>query len=252
MSTEQLHPHPDAVKFPPLSEQAYKALKASINDHGLQQPIEVQEGSDLLLDGRHRLRACQELACPVELRQVKIEDADVPIYTASKAARRNGLTATQKVLFALKILPSLQVGSGKKAERAASAVGISRAYVERGITLKEKAPDLFERVEGGKLGLSTAYREYRLRLDGKHEEVPKPEEAPKPDVDDDDDNDERYRIAKRFWWDLKEIAEAVGGGTNVTVPDNAIEALLDYVQGDGAEAWGQWAQQRRDARETAT
>ncbi len=249
-TTEQFQPHPHAVTFPPLSKQAYQALKESIAEHGLQQPIEVQAGgSNLLLDGRHRLRACREVECPVEVRKVKIEDAAVPIYTASKAAQRHGLTATQKVLLALELLPSLQVGSGKKATGAASAVGISRAYVERGITLKEKAPDLFERVEGGNLGLSTAYREYRLRLDGKHEEDPKPdEEDPRPD----DDNDERYRISKRFWWDLKEIADAVGGGTTGCLQDKAIEALLDFVNGDGAEAWGRWAQQHRAARETAT
>ena len=66
MSTEQkLQRHPKAATFPPLSDQAYRALKASINHHGLQQPIEVQAGSNLLLDGRHRHRACQELGRPV-------------------------------------------------------------------------------------------------------------------------------------------------------------------------------------------
>ena len=59
----------------------------SIAEHGLRQPIEVQAGSNLLLDGRHRLRACREVECPVEVRKVKIEDAAVPIYTASKAAQ---------------------------------------------------------------------------------------------------------------------------------------------------------------------
>ena len=146
------------------------------------------------------------------------------------------------MLLALELLPSLQVGSGKKATGAASTVGISRAYVERGIELKEKASDLFERVEGGELGLSAAYQEYRLRLDGKHEEDPKPN----------DDDDDRFRIAKRFWRPLKEIAEAVGGGTSVNLQDNTIEALLDFVNGDGAKAWGRWAQQRRAAREAAT
>ena len=57
MSTDQYPLHPNAAQFPLLSENAYKALKESIAEHGLQQPIEVQQGSELLLDGRHRLRA---------------------------------------------------------------------------------------------------------------------------------------------------------------------------------------------------
>src|SRR5207249_4739162 len=93
---DEYPPHAQAVVFPPLSPDRYKALKASIAAHGQQQPIEVQKGTMLLLDGRHRLRACNELGIATQVRQVDIDDGAIPIYTGAKAARRDGLTATQR------------------------------------------------------------------------------------------------------------------------------------------------------------
>jgi hypothetical protein len=45
---------------PPLSESEYKALKASIKEHGLKQLIDVDERGNIF-DGHHRYKAIQEL-----------------------------------------------------------------------------------------------------------------------------------------------------------------------------------------------
>jgi len=46
--------------LPPLSEEDYEALKADIAARGVQVPVEYDEHGNIL-DGHHRVRACQEL-----------------------------------------------------------------------------------------------------------------------------------------------------------------------------------------------
>lgn len=46
--------------MPPLSTEEYEALKADIGEHGVQVPVEMDE-SGAILDGHHRVKACQEL-----------------------------------------------------------------------------------------------------------------------------------------------------------------------------------------------
>lgn len=47
--------------MPPLSEQEYNALKASIEKNGVLVPIEIDEETGELLDGHHRQKICSEL-----------------------------------------------------------------------------------------------------------------------------------------------------------------------------------------------
>ncbi len=49
--------HPASAVWPPLSEDEFAALKASIAEHGLSDPLKVVAG-DKLIDGWQRLRAC--------------------------------------------------------------------------------------------------------------------------------------------------------------------------------------------------
>ena len=227
--------HPRAARFPAYPQAKFEALVESIRTHGQQQPIEVQMGPKprggiprmYLLDGRHRLKACRQLDIDPDYRCIKIADDQVPLYTATKAAQRDGLTATQKVLIALALMPGLQVGPGKRrADAAATAVGVSGAYVERGIELRSKAPELFERVKTGELGLSEAHREYRG--------VEKPEPT---------DDDDRFRVPEQLRPRLAEIMEAIGGETL----GDAVEALLDFAESD-PERWARWAAERRGSR----
>src|ERR1700694_5881422 len=47
--------------MPPLTAAEYAALKADIAAHGVQVAVEMDEEGHVL-DGHHRVRACQELA----------------------------------------------------------------------------------------------------------------------------------------------------------------------------------------------
>ena len=58
-------PHPYALLVPPLSEEEYDGLKADIKENGLMYPVMVDE-DDLVLDGVHRTRICDELGIPCD------------------------------------------------------------------------------------------------------------------------------------------------------------------------------------------
>ena len=59
--------------LPPLSRQDYEALKADIAARGVQVPVEYDEHGHIL-DGHHRVRACQELGIKDWPRIVRVGD----------------------------------------------------------------------------------------------------------------------------------------------------------------------------------
>jgi ParB/Sulfiredoxin domain len=167
-------PHPRAIEMPPVPDAQYKLLKAGIAAHGLKQPIPVQEGTNFLLDGSQRLRACRELNLPVKVMPIDISDDDVPEYTAAFASK-HGMTPTQKALAALAILPEFEAkakerqrqGSaklregekGKATAEAAKLVGAKPRYVELALQLKREDAEVYERVWRGELTISAGITE---------------------------------------------------------------------------------------------
>lgn len=124
-SDPQYRPHAKAVAFPSLSDEKYAALKRSIDAHGQQQPIEVQKGTIYVLDGCHRLKAIAELNAQLETAspdllikpktvEIPIADDEVPFYTGAKAVHRDDLTATQKALLALALVPAFKARAAER------------------------------------------------------------------------------------------------------------------------------------------
>lgn len=233
-------PHPNGVPMPVLPEQRYQALKASIANHGQLHPIQVLKGTHYLLDGRHRLRVLEELGMPPKVEEVDIPEDEVASYTAAEAMKRDGLTSTQKVVIAIDLLPGLEARAaerqrlgakvregekGKAAERAATLVGVSARYVEAGIKLRRTHPELFEQVRQGELALAAAQRE----ADGK-EARGKPKRL----------TDDSFCIPNYLRDRLVAATDAVGGN----VLGDGVEAMLDFIEGQGSKAWQQWAGQR--------
>jgi ParB-like nuclease family protein len=94
--------HPVAALFPQMTAEEYESLKADIAAHGQQHPIVFHDG--MILDGRTRLRACEELGIEPQMRQWEPKDCGSPVaYVASMNLHRRHLTASQRGYIAAEL-----------------------------------------------------------------------------------------------------------------------------------------------------
>ncbi|MCA9259660.1 MAG: ParB N-terminal domain-containing protein [Planctomycetales bacterium] len=174
--------HPAAAAVPPMQDDQFSALVESVRELGLLVPIELLD--DQVIDGRHRLRACEQLGIePVYV------DADLAGLTpeeyvyALNYARRH-LTPSQLACKAVEEeLPKFEAeakerqgkrndlaehggtistkseNDSKARDKAAAVVGVNPRYVSDAKRVKEKDPALFERVKAGEVTLPQAKRE---------------------------------------------------------------------------------------------
>ncbi len=103
---KELKVHPDVKAVPGLARDEYEALMADITDSGIQHPLTVDRGGQVL-DGRHRLRAALEL----DLEQVPVfveEEVASPIlYALRSALKQRNLSKSGKVLTLFLAHPDL-------------------------------------------------------------------------------------------------------------------------------------------------
>lgn len=89
--------HPAAAIFPLMEGAEFDALVEDIRAHGLREPVVVHDG--LVLDGRNRLRACEQVGlAPVTT--TWDGDGSPEDYVVSKNLHRRHLTDSQRGLIA--------------------------------------------------------------------------------------------------------------------------------------------------------
>jgi ParB-like chromosome segregation protein Spo0J len=178
MARKKYRFHPACTVFPQLSDDELKDLADDIAANGLRNPIVVWRGK--ILDGRNRYLACE--IAEVEPRFTEFEGDDPIGWVISQNLQRRHLTASQKALVALDVLPLLEKeakqrqrraneyrgnghsaqkcaernGKGKAAEAAARIVGASPRYIEMVKSVKQKAPELVDQIRTGELSVSEA------------------------------------------------------------------------------------------------
>lgn len=92
--------HPVASIFPEMSQEEFDNLKSDIEANGQRESIVYW--NQMLIDGRHRLRACQELG--IEPMECELEpDADPVAYALSCNLHRRHLSTTQRSLVASRL-----------------------------------------------------------------------------------------------------------------------------------------------------
>ena len=96
----QLDVHPLAQIFPPMSEEAFKALVDDIKENGLREPIIIHDGQ--VLDGRNRYRACSELGIEPITRAWDRRGTALS-FVISKNLHRRHLNESQRAMVAAKI-----------------------------------------------------------------------------------------------------------------------------------------------------
>ena len=179
MARKKYRFHPACTVFPQLSDDELHDLADDIAVNGLRNPIVLWQGK--ILDGRNRYLACK--IAEVEPRFTEFEGDDPIGWVISQNLQRRHLTASQKAVVALDLLPMLEKeakqrqrrsneyrgngrlaknyadrnGKGKAAEAAAKIVGASSRYVEMVKSVKQKAPELLDQIRDG-LSVSEAVK----------------------------------------------------------------------------------------------
>ncbi|KKL87792.1 hypothetical protein LCGC14_1931140, partial [marine sediment metagenome] len=142
--------------------------KNDIEERGQLVPI-VVKGSEVI-DGRKRLRACEELEIDVQVIEVAPDDDPEtlarslnelrthysPSQLAMMAARRTNLKRGQTV-YRPGTIAELSDGGPRSAKQVANEVGVGRALVQEAKSvLRDAVPEVIQAVEAGKLTLHAA------------------------------------------------------------------------------------------------
>jgi hypothetical protein len=184
---KELAIHPIAEAFPRMSDAEYAELKASIKERGVEVPAWTYQGK--LIDGLNRYRACEDLGIELPTREWEGKGSLVDFVMSQNVHRRH-LTSSQRATLAVDVMPFLKQeaeerqkcgksadgkrggrrkknlpqivgeGSGKPdkhqgeaAVRAAQLAGTNPEYVRKAQQVKEKDPELFDKVRAGTLTL---------------------------------------------------------------------------------------------------
>ena len=158
--------HPAADAFPLLNEADLDVLAKDIKSNGLQLAVIVQKtkaGEVLVLDGRNRLRACEQAGVEPLVRHVNPSLDAVKVIVSANLQRRHQ-NPSQRAIAGARLA---NIGSrgrpGKNASleaisqsAAAELVGVSRASLQRAATIIAD-PILAPAVDGGQVSVNDAY-----------------------------------------------------------------------------------------------
>lgn len=156
-----------------MAPDDYQALKASIEDIGVQNPITLYEG--MVIDGWHRYSAASDLMmdCP----SVELGDADPRAFVLAQNKTRRHATQAQMALATAAVYQWTPAGTNqhtkkrvgtqcppsKTANELAAAAGVGVRTIKQAKVVQAKAiPEVAQAVRDGKLGLAKASAIARL------------------------------------------------------------------------------------------
>lgn len=157
----QLAAHPAADLFPLMSSADFDALAADMKLNGQIEPIVVHDG--MILDGRHRYRACLLLGLqPVTTEWNGIGTPEA--FAISKNLHRRQLDPSQRAMVAAAFATlkrggdqSAKLRNGLTAAALSKMFNVSTRSIETARVVRAKgAPELLEAVRCGAMKVSTA------------------------------------------------------------------------------------------------
>ncbi|WP_408951459.1 ParB/RepB/Spo0J family partition protein [Lysobacter sp. Hz 25] len=154
--------HPLCLALPDMSSEAFKALVEDVRRNGQLRDIVLHEG--MILDGRHRYRACLE--CGTEPRMVEFSGGDPIAFVISENVARRHLSESQRAMVAAH-LASLEKGQTLRSAnlpispvtqpQAAEMLGVSERTVRKAQDVRKSGtPTLVTKVEAGDITVSEA------------------------------------------------------------------------------------------------
>jgi hypothetical protein len=114
--------HPLADAFPLLEGDEYEHFKQDIELNGLQFPVIMLDG--LILDGRNRWRACQDLGIPH--REKRFDGDDPAAYVWSANATRRHLSKSQLAIARATLVTATHGGDRKSEDFKSSSRALER------------------------------------------------------------------------------------------------------------------------------
>ena len=166
----ELGVHPAADVFPMMSHADYIELRDSIAANGQREPIVVDDAG-LILDGRNRVKACDELGIEID---VYVYRGDDPVgLVMDLNLHRRHLSTSQRAMVAAKLA---NLGPGRPSETAANEavsqedaaemLGVSRGSVQRAAQVENAdQPELSRMVSEDEVTVSAAVKFTKLDKD---------------------------------------------------------------------------------------
>ena len=177
--------HPVADKFPLLLGHDYEELVRDIRDHGQLHPVVIHENQ--LLDGRNRVRACDELnIAPVEIEWDAPDGVTAGEWIVSTNLQRRHLTSQQRAMIAADpdILDVLEAEARERQahgltthgkslkqkiaeatqsrDEAAKTFQTNHQYVQDAKKIRKRKPELVEPVINGTMSLKEAKKKVEI------------------------------------------------------------------------------------------
>ena len=174
--------HKYANIFPLIEGNEFEELKKDIKQNGLIESVVLYQ--DQILDGRNRYRACIDTGVTPNFTKYM---GDSPIeYVVSLNLKRRHLTASQRAVIALDVLPLLeeeakkrqatstggfepqlvakmpQGGTGKAREKAGDVFNVGARYIQDAKKLKEETPEVIEDIRLGKKTISEVTKKIKI------------------------------------------------------------------------------------------
>lgn len=138
----QFEVHPIANIFPMISEDAFQALKEDIRVNGQCEMAHVWKGQ--LIDGRNRLRACNELG--KELECAELDDCEDPVvWVISHNLHRRHLSETQRSMVGAR-LATMKRGSNQHTKEDPQICGSTTESVSKLLNVSERSVEAAKRV----------------------------------------------------------------------------------------------------------
>jgi ParB-like chromosome segregation protein Spo0J len=234
--------HPIATILPSLSDRQYEDLKESIQQNGLMNPLMAieRDGEQLLIDGRHRLRACAELGIKPVVDIYDADDSELGSLVWGANGIRRHLSPSQRAAFYSELCgaPAKQKAKARQEHKTAGGLsanlreaqkasqeiaeiaGVSARTVDDALAVQKADPELFQQVKDGKVSVSAAAKQVRAP---KPEPDEPPAEKPKPKSDQASKVVELFRMmGDRRLGTLKQVIK--------TLESHERRVLLDFLE----------------------
>lgn len=166
----QLKYHPLVHLFPRMAKDEFQQFKQDIVANGLYIPILVLEGTDLIIDGRHRYEACVAIEVEPKIEYFCGNDNRVLQKILSLNSRRRYLSESQRAAVAaelanmrreytLKQYRSANLHYGMmSAEEAAEQLNVGVRIVKAAKAVKPRFPEVWELIRSNEISVADAYK----------------------------------------------------------------------------------------------